>query len=230
MESETEDYHWQTGNYGQAVDGDYAEVGSETEQEEAEELDTEPLWLAQYGPIALQVYKDVWNEFYNFETQYCESMLKSLSRGGPGSLKHDPPAVSSVSYVPSNASSSYKCEIVDYDNDESTLRVTDLHIDPTELRESDFTLPGPYSRYTTCTPIAHNRATPQYPEMHSRAQFLPHADEKKFHEKYSKYLDAFEDFAWQVDVDDPDRESAFSFPFSGLFFGYSGIVIGNGHE
>ncbi|KAH9477313.1 hypothetical protein JR316_0009517 [Psilocybe cubensis] len=184
----------------ETADDDTATAVDETDQEE---IVTEPMWLAEHGPIALKVYKDVWTEFYEFETQYCKSVLKNLSRGGPGRHKQDPPAISAPIYVPSN--SNYTCQIVDLSDDGHTMHVTTRPMDPTVLDDSNFTIPEPYPKYTTCTPLSHNVRLLN-PDMDTRAPFLPYADEPEFLKRFPDYLDDFDVFAWQVDLDDPDRE------------------------
>ncbi|PPQ91065.1 hypothetical protein CVT25_014733 [Psilocybe cyanescens] len=182
----------------------------ESEPEEEEQEDVEPLWLAEHGPIAFQVYKDVWNEFYTYETIDCQSTIDNLSRPyRPGKaqwypMPHQHPAPQAQhSYRPSNPDSQ-RVTIADFDEDESTVRVSHVYTDPTDVgRDRSVTL-DPYPRYTTCTSATHNVLSD--PSMHSRAKFFPYADEKEFDEEWPEYLEEFRDFAWQTDFVDPDLE------------------------
>lgn len=150
---------------------------------------------------AYQVYKGLWNDFYDWERDYCRLTLQGLEK--PAVCSEDfPLAETSGDEVGLFDSLNEFTEwfTVDESGYEDALPLQLL------LQEEGV---APHSSYSSCTPSSANAHLPK--NFMDKASFTPFSDEPRF--KTDKYLSLFNTFGWQTDFWDPDS-MFFSFPFS----------------
>lgn len=153
------------------------------------------IWPQQHE-TAYRVYNDLWNDFYDWERDYCEKALSSISRLSPRTNNLPNHSTVESNYFPTHDDVEY---FVMEDSDPRTGRVTSsiLAAEPFLVERWD-----PHPRYNTCTSISRN--VPAIPvDGYSRISFIPLADDENF--DFENYLEDFEDFKWQNDFIDPDR-------------------------
>lgn len=154
----------------------------------------------------LAVYRDVWDEFYNWEQVECTDKIKELlSSGSPDSKHHQDlePCEVDTEADTSISSSSYSIMIHDENGAVSCTRVSaeTLPLNPSI---------DPHPRYQMCTPISRSIFWEQDAlDEEQSVRFFPYADEDRWN--IVEYLDEFESsplLVWD-DMTDPDRERKF---------------------
>ncbi|KAF8877834.1 hypothetical protein CPB84DRAFT_1966274 [Gymnopilus junonius] len=162
-----------------------------------DDLDDDFISPLHHDETAYHVYKDLWNNFYDWERDHSKAKLKDLSK--PSSRAKDLRTSSAVTseYFPTHEDVEY-FEVEDYDLKTGLVTRYTVAAEPFLLERWD-----PYARYNSCTSAS--KSVPANPvNGHLRLSFIPYADDENF--DYENYLEDFEDFKWQNDFIDPDLE------------------------
>ena len=155
--------------------------------------------------LALQVYKEVWDEFNKWKVEYCKQRLLLLQKPLP------PPAATETALlevanlrdggVPGEVEIIYICDSEDdiplRPGGSTVLMCETVHL---ELPE-DF---EPHPRYESCTPAVQSIAFRPGSDAENELDvlpFVPYADDPTFDAK--AYLAQFRYFGWE-DLGDPD--------------------------
>ncbi|KAG1731608.1 SET domain-containing protein [Suillus paluster] len=153
--------------------------------------------------LGLQIYKEVWKEFYKWEPRECQRVIDSFAgRRVPGAQQKynkmidqlfDPALQDSEMQENPNRSSLI---VTQYDADgrgiSYPLEVVEISVDPT------FESHPPYE---SCPPI--NQSIKPGRQLSDKVLFIPYADDEDF--PVDEYLEPFPCFAWEEDFD-PDLE------------------------
>ena len=154
----------------------------------------------QKHETAYRVYESLWQDFYDWEEGYCVDALSGLT-----SLRYRPPDLPKFSdetsdYFPTHDEVQY-FQVEDFNT--RTGRVTRSTLAAEPQRQPKWVA---YPRYNTCTSASRN--VPAAPvNAHLRIHFIPFSDDETF--DYEAHLKDFEDFKWQNDFIDPDRQYPF---------------------
>jgi len=159
------------------------------------EDDDDDIELANISETAFYVYQNLWQEFYNWEQDYCRNTLANLHRPV---LKSDPLPEPTGPFIINPNPKSEWFTIEDFDDVESRLTTTQVASrEPFVLNRAK-----PYPKYTACAPASENLVA--MPNIDISARFYPFADDERFAKEVPSYLQDFEDFMWQTDFLDPD--------------------------
>jgi hypothetical protein len=161
----------------------------------------------QKREIALDVYREAWKDFYNWEQKLSRQDILRLGKPYEEGVSN-PPIESSrcsdqdfhIHLIDSQDTDTFTVE--DYDDQGNCVQYTTISsFDLYQIKDKDKILPTP--RYEVCTPASqnHGAATTLYDTM---AAFIPYADDPDF--PVMEYLEGFESFSWQEDFHDPDRK------------------------
>ena len=154
------------------------------------------------------IYRDLWTEFYNWEQLFCQQTLEGLSKPHasvhPRSLPHDG---TSIYELPVFSSSSPEDDSFTYEDislDSTVITKFTLSTNPKIIETQSL---DPSAGYTACTAISTNTILKDDP---ATLPFAPHADDPHFQlDEYLAHHDIGHDvgwFAWQYDLNDPDRK------------------------
>ncbi|CAL1708430.1 unnamed protein product [Somion occarium] len=152
-----------------------------------------------------EVYKDVWDQFYNWEPGACEQTIVSLAAVSPYEERHsddeylfdEPGHDSDISDRMDVDSLSYPSEDSFTVRDFETGRPETMVCSTFKIKHCD-----PYPRYFACTPSSCNiLSTHDY----RICRFIPFGGEPGFNELEYIGMEEFESFQWQDHWRDPDE-------------------------
>ena len=163
--------------------------------------DSEDIQIEKFLTVS-RVYRDLWAEFYSWEQGFCQQTLEGLSKPQAGvhprSLPHDE---TSIYNLPAVLSSSEEKDFFTYEDislDSTVTAKFTLSPNPKIIETHSL---EPSAGYTACTAISTNTILEDDP---ASLPFAPHADDPLF--DLNDYLSGFGWFAWQYDLNDPDRK------------------------
>lgn len=152
--------------------------------------------------LGLQVYKEVWKEFYEWEPTECQRILDSFAgRRVPGDREKYNKMIDQL-FDPALQDSDMRFDdptqhsliVTQYDAEgrgiSCPIEMEEISVDPT------FESHPPYE---SCPPI--NQSIISDPGLREAAAFIPYADQEDF--PVVKYLEPFQYFMWTEDFD-PD--------------------------
>lgn len=156
---------------------------------------------AEIKDIGMDVFSEVWSEFYRWELVECQQLLDELKPGaGPPESNHNLYALlnqplGDVDLEIQTEDHSGTAEIYDINGDCTVVRVVSEEISSNDYQS--------YPTYESCTPTSKNLALRRDALTEAQhLQFIPYADEPDF--DAIQYAEHSEEFAWQVDWKDPD--------------------------
>lgn len=161
--------------------------------------------------LGRSVYRQCWEEFYNWEPHACQQFIGELSAPYPSdSVGFDEYNGVLVSY-----GFTTKEYIMDLDVDDTspvcTVRIYDTRNSYADSRlsfeEVEVATIAPYPTYESCPPSSRSMTNRAYePTEQYETPFIPYADEGDF--DVVEYQTECQWLSWQVDWRDPDRESS----------------------
>lgn len=162
--------------------------------------------------LIISVFRDVWEDFYDWEHEHCSILIHSnfakrpsqnfMNKDSPVNMSR-PPAQSSSRTWEGNGfehqmwSDSYEVTVFSADGRETKTTLQETVLYPTTSAESA----RPYPRYEFCTPSERSQVVGDDPQA---MKFFPLVDNANF--DYKKYADAHDSFSWQGRRDDADCE------------------------
>lgn len=157
----------------------------------------------------LAVYRDVWDEFYDWERVECTNKIKELlGSGSPDPENHRDldPFEAEEAMEPNLNISSSSCIITNYDETGAKTSCTSVPVDSIPFK-SDV---DPHPRYQMCVPISRSIVwRNDDPDDKKTVRFFPYADQEGFN--IVDYLARFNSppsLEWENMID-PDREPKF---------------------
>ncbi|KAH9895569.1 hypothetical protein C8Q73DRAFT_688489 [Cubamyces lactineus] len=144
--------------------------------------------------LVTQTFKEVWKEYYRWETVHSAQVLRSLAAKTP----EEPVGICSLigesdddlSEAATDGGSFGRFQLVD-DKWDSTIRQAELVVDSSHVT--------PYPPYESCTPITHNIL---HGDDSNFMPFIPLADDPTF--DHRDHVCEYKAFAWQQAYRDPE--------------------------
>lgn len=156
---------------------------------------------AEIKDIGIDVFSEVWSEFYRWELVECQQLLDELKPGaGPSESNHNLHALLNQPLGDVDLE-------IQTDDHSGIAEIYDINgactVVPVLSEEISSNVYEPYPTYESCTPTSKNLALRRDALTEAQhLQFIPYADEPNFDAvEYAKHSD---EFAWQVDWKDPD--------------------------
>ncbi|GLB39395.1 hypothetical protein LshimejAT787_0605570 [Lyophyllum shimeji] len=160
---------------------------------------------AQKLQNAIDVYRETWRQFYDWEDNECTRTIRECARPTTGTafeITGDLLPFTVGEYKdefhltpPAGAAEEY-FTVEEFDEDEECVRYATLICE-----HKTHVWVRPYPRYEACTPASYSHAM-QFQHGETILSFIPYADDEEF--PIERYLRGFELFSWQVDFADPD--------------------------
>lgn len=162
----------------------------------------QPSEYTELRELGLQVYKEVWKEFYEWEPRECQQILDSFAGRRVFGERETYNKIIDQLFDPALQDSEMRVEnptqssliMTQYDAEgrgiSYPIEMEEISVDPT------FESHPPYE---SCPPI--NQSITSDHHLRETAAFIPYADEEEF--PVVEYLERFQHFAWEEDFD-PD--------------------------
>jgi hypothetical protein len=156
--------------------------------------------------IVISVYREVWNEFYTWETDHCQQIISCLSLEEHPSSGHS----EETDKLDWNlADQSFDADNNDRVDDSVSFSVLDIdsrgghstrhpRVLSAQTISADYL--EEYKTYESCTPASKN-ITPR-PDEQDESSFIAYVTNKEWKE----FAHALDGFAWQNEFIDPDGE------------------------
>lgn len=159
----------------------------------------------------LSTYRDVWNDFYEWEQEESRRLIKSLCRPKPDANtvvkgKGKSNALADEDAITPHSLTRNWTDKSSLQTIYSTDEVTSIHEQLVDIEFPEICIEAPPMTpspvYEACAPIARNMFTGDDPE---NLAFFPYAaNDKQFN--LADYLSQYDSFAWQKRNIDPDRK------------------------
>ncbi|KAG6856158.1 hypothetical protein H0H87_007013 [Tephrocybe sp. NHM501043] len=175
-------------------------------------LDAGPYGLIDFRlEDALEVYRTVWNDFYDvWEQDYCINLIKDCERPVDDSKPDQTRKVNHANeaygplefdFEPQDDGDLEYFTVEEFNTFEETERYLTLSCSNkcTERAKSG------YPQYEFCTPASRNHIKEDLSTANLSLPFIPYADDTNFN--VEEYLEGFDKFSWQTDFPDPDWET-----------------------
>ena len=158
----------------------------------AQEIEDRLLARNQERDTIIQAYSDAWKKFYNWEAEFCRSLLEGL-QCVPSAQDGDDTATPLYGSVEVDAMS-VDGSLFDVFDVETGLVTT---LDVGEVNANTIFVPHP--KYEACTPAIQNIATDDYPNW---LAFISYADEPGFDP--DRFAHQYKHWLWRDCIRDPD--------------------------